>query len=31
MSSSLKKGPYLDFNLIEKIEKLNTSKAEESN
>ena len=26
MSRSLKKGPYLDFGLIEKIEKLNTQK-----
>ncbi|MBS1551253.1 MAG: 30S ribosomal protein S19 [Bacteroidetes bacterium] len=26
MSRSLKKGPYLDFGLIEKIEKLNTLK-----
>ncbi|MCY7361971.1 MAG: 30S ribosomal protein S19 [Ignavibacteria bacterium] len=26
MSRSLKKGPYLDFTLIEKIDKLNTQK-----
>ncbi len=26
MSRSLKKGPYIDFNLVEKIDKLNTQK-----